>query len=412
MAPGRAKAFAAALLLALGLGAMLPGRGAAQGAPLQVTFLNVGQGDAVVVRSPEGRTAMIDAGPGSPLRFLQQMSVDSLDLLVATHPHADHIGGMEDVLTARPVRFYMDNGRPHPTATYERLMATLERLESVTYLQATPRTITLGSVTIEVLPIPTGELDQNDTSVGLVVRYGDFTALLTGDSERYELDAWASRDLVPGATLLKAPHHGSVNGFTRPFLRAARPEIVVVSVGADNRYGHPRPEAMTAFDAFARHVLRTDRDGHVTVLGFTDGSYEIVTGGEDLAEGGIAAPSPEGTPPPLSENAPSGLSVSVVANAPGDDHEHLNGEYATVYNSSSANVAIGGWRLCDLRSRCFRFPPGSRILAGGQVRVYTGYGASDGFAFFMNNDRAVWNNDGDEATLYDERGTLVVRFVY
>ena len=92
--------------------------------------------------------------------------------------------------------------------------------------------------------------------------------------------------------------------------------------------------------------------------------------------------------------------------------EHLNGEFVTIHNRSTANVAIGGWRLCDLRSRCFRFPPGSRVLAGRQVRVYTGYGTADGYAFFMNNDRAVWNNDGDEATLYDERGEVVVRFVY
>ena len=70
---------------------------------VQVTFLDVGQGDAVVIQSPEGRTVMIDGGRSSPLRFLQQMSVDSIDLLVATHPHADHIGGLDDVLTARPV---------------------------------------------------------------------------------------------------------------------------------------------------------------------------------------------------------------------------------------------------------------------------------------------------------------------
>ena len=378
---------------------------------VQVTVLDVGQGDAIVVRSPEGRTAMIDAGSSSPLRFLQQMRVDSIDLLVASHPHADHIGGLEDVMTARPVRFFLDNGRPHTTATYERLMATLERLEGVTYLEATPRTLTLGSVTLEVLPIPPGDVELNDASVGLVLRFGAFSALLTGDSERHELDYWVGRGVIGPTTLLKAPHHGSVNGYTRPFLEAARPRLVVVSVGSGNRYGHPRPEALTAFDVFADSVLRTDRDGHVTVLGYEDGRFEVVTGATSRDDGRERAP-PAADAPPGGSGSTGAFAISVVADAPGNDHEHLNGEYATVHNRSDADVAIGRWRLCDLRTRCFRFPPGARIVAGGRIRVYTGYGMSDGYSFFMNNDRAVWNNDGDEATLYDERGEVVVRFVY
>ncbi len=404
------------LLAACGFGASAqpaPTRG--QDPSVEITFLDVGQGDAVVIRSPEGRTAMVDAGRLSPLRFLQQMRVDSIDLLVATHPHADHIGGLDDVLTARPVRFFMDNGRPHTTETYARLMATLERLEEVTYLQATPRTIVLGSVSLEVLPLPTGELDHNDRSVGLVLRYGDFTAFLSGDSERYELGYWTERGRVPDVTLLKAPHHGSVNGFTRPFLENARPEVVVISVGADNEHGHPRPEAMTAYETWADRVLRTDLHGSVTVLGYRDGRWEVVTTrGDDSvgARGEADVDVAEGAPAERDAAKGAGLSLTVVPDAPGNDHHRLNGEYAIVYNESATDVALGGWRLCDLRSRCFRFPPDARVVAGRQVRVFTGYGMSDGVSFFMNNERAVWNNDGDEASLYDELGALVLRYVY
>ena len=386
-----------------------PGAALSQEPFVQVTFLNVGQGDAVVIRSPEGRTAMIDGGRGSPLRFLQQMSVDSIDLLVATHPHADHIGGLDDVLTARPVRFFMDNGRPHTTETYAHLMVTLDLLEEVTYLQATPRTITLGSALLEVLPLPDAPVEHNDRSVGLVLRFGDFSAFFSGDSEPYELDYWIRQGAVPDVTLLKAAHHGSIRGFTRDFLDAARPEVVVVSVGSENGYGHPRPEAMTAYESIATDVLRTDLEGSVTVLGYADGRWEIVTG-ETSPDGGVEGTTTQASAPPAA--SPVGLTIAVVADAPGGDHRNLNGEYATVRNGSAGNVAIGGWRLCDLRSRCFRFPPGARILAGGQVRVYTGYGMTDGVSFFMNNERAVWNNDGDEATLYDDRGDVVVRFVY
>lgn len=386
----------------------------AQEPSVQITFLDVGQGDAIVIRSPEGQIAMIDAGRGGPLRYLQQMGVDEIDLLVATHPHADHIGGIADVLTARPVRFYMDNGQPHTTATYERLMATLLRLEDVTYLEAVPRNIDLGSVSLEVLPLlPPDGVDHNNRSVALVLRFGKFTAFLSGDSEERELTDFLSKGVVPDVTLLKAPHHGSVNGFTRAFLEAARPEVVVISVGADNPYLHPRPEALAAYGSVAVHVLRTDRDGHVTILGYADGHYEVVLGQEVVTSGMDRAGSLPEDQPADPEGAHSDLiSVTVVADAPGNDHENLNGEYVVIQSEVDVVLHIGRWQVCDLSSRCFRFPDDARIEPRRRVVVYTGYGMNDGVSFFMNNSRAVWNNDGDEATIFDDRGRPVLRYVY
>jgi competence protein ComEC len=428
------------LLLVLLAALASPTRGAhAQEPFVEITFLDVGQGDAVVVRAPEGQTAMIDAGRGEPLRSLMRMGVDRIDLLVATHPHADHIGGLGDVLTARPVRFFMDNGRPHTTDTYLRLMATLERLSDVAYLEATPRTVTLGSVELEVLPLPTAELDHNDRSVGLVLRFGAFSALLSGDSERTELEYWTDAGVVPDVTLLKAPHHGAANGFTAGFLERARPEVVVVSVGADNPYLHPRPEALTAYGAFADEIYRTDLDGHVTVLGYADGSWDVLRGPElaarepvtlagttatdseshvTSAESGVDATAGSHPTPwarsPVTEAAPPAaeLAVTVVADAPGHADHDLNRERVVMENLGPEPVAIGRWLLCDLSTRCFRFPDGASIAAGRRVVVYTGYGTSDGVSFFMNNDRAVWNDDGDEASLFDANGNRLLRHVY
>jgi competence protein ComEC len=382
----------------------------AQEPSVQITFLNVGQGDAVVIRAPEGQTAMIDAGRGVPLRFLQQMGVEEIDLLVATHPHADHIGGIDDVLTARPVRFYMDNGQPHTTATYERLMATLQRLEGVTYLEAVPREISLGSASIEVLPLlPPESTDHNNRSVGLVLRFGAFSAFLSGDSEELELTHFLQQGSVPDVTLLKAPHHGSADGFTNEFLDQARPEIVVISVGEGNSYLHPRPEALTAFGSVATHVFRTDRDGHVTVLGYADGRFEVVVDRELVASGSAG---PRARPRLDADEAAELLSMTVVAGTPGDRQEDLNAEYAVIESHSPTVLNVGRWRLCDVSSRCFRFPDDTRIDAGGRLVVYTGYGVSDGASFFMNHSRAVWNDDGDEATLFDALGNPVVRYVY
>jgi beta-lactamase superfamily II metal-dependent hydrolase len=249
---------------------------------VEITFLDVGQGDAVLVRAPEGQTALVDAGSDAPLPALAARGITQLDLLVATHPHADHIGGMVDVLSAFPVRFYMDNGQPHSTITYRSLLITLERRTDVTYLAAEPRTLSLGSVEVDVLPLPPPEVEHNNRSIGLVVRFGAFVAFLSGDSETDELRWFLEHDAVPDVTLLKAAHHGSDNGFTDAFLERARPEVVVISVG-QNSFGHPGRSALAAYGSLAQEIYRTDRHGSVTVRGYRDGSHEAVT------EAGVAA---------------------------------------------------------------------------------------------------------------------------
>ena len=162
------------LLAFLGCGVTAP---AQVGESVRVTFLDVGQADAILIRSPEGQTALVDAGRSSPVTSLRALGVNEIDLLVATHPHADHIGGMADVINSFPVRFYMDNGQTHTTSTYQGLASTLQQRTDITYLIAEPRSISLGSVEIEVLPLlPIASTDFNNRSVGLVVKYGDFVA--------------------------------------------------------------------------------------------------------------------------------------------------------------------------------------------------------------------------------------------
>jgi beta-lactamase superfamily II metal-dependent hydrolase len=210
------------------------------------------------------------------LEALAARGVTRLDLLVATHPHADHVGGMVDVLAAMPVRYFMDNGQPHTTATYLNLIATLERRADVTYLAAEPRTLSLGSVALEVLPLPPLDVTHNNRSVALVLRFGEFVALLTGDSEIEEIAWLLARDAVPDVALLKAAHHGSGDGVTSDFLSRARPELVVISVGRDNEYGHPHRDALAAYGAHTRAIYRTDLHGNVTVRGYADGRFAVI----------------------------------------------------------------------------------------------------------------------------------------
>ena len=255
--------------------------------PVLITFLDVGQGDAVLIRSPEGQTALIDSGPGVDIiPSLTRLGVDTLDLVVASHPHADHIGGMWQVFQALPVRFYMDNGQPHTTTTYYVVMQELRSREEITYLQATPRTISLGSTNLHVLPLPEYRSSNlNNSSIGLVVEHGSFRAFLSGDSERTEQMYFLQAGAVPDVTLLKAPHHGSDDSNSEFFLDAASPEVIVISVGYGNSYGHPKPSALYTYQRYAEYLLRTDMHGEITVSGYPDGSYEVFVGGTIVARG-------------------------------------------------------------------------------------------------------------------------------
>jgi competence protein ComEC len=263
------------LLLAL---ALVAGAARAQDSTrVRILFLDVGQGDAALIISPEGKTALIDAGPADAdvAHRLAALGIDTLDLVVASHAHADHIGGMESVLRTFPVRAYLDNGTPHTTATYRRLAHAIGSL-NVMYLAPIARTIELGSVPLRVLPPSPQATTQNNRSVGILLEFGEFRALFAGDAEINELSYFLTLD-VPHVTVLKAAHHGAWNGVSQDWIERTRPDVVIVSVGADNMYGHPAPRALSYYSALGARICRTDQDGTIVIRGGRDGSYEVET---------------------------------------------------------------------------------------------------------------------------------------
>jgi competence protein ComEC len=285
----------AVLLAALAFGAAACSTPAPAQQPgiLEVRFLDVGQGDAVLIRNG-GKTVLVDAGETDGIvARLRQLGVDTIGLAVASHNDNDHIGGMDAVLRAQPVRFFLDNGFPK-TTRIQRTVLELVRDRGVTYLKAGPRTVAVGDARIRVLPSPVAgrSVAQNDHSVVLIVERGAFRALLTGDSERRELAALLRQDQVPDVDVFKAPHHGSRTGVLDAFLARARPEVVVISVGLGNSFGHPHAEALAAYQAQGRTVLRTDQVGEVTVSVDAAGCYELRaarSGPAVVARGGPAA---------------------------------------------------------------------------------------------------------------------------
>lgn len=250
---------------------------------LRIKFLDVGQADAILIQL--GRKAvLVDASRGDDIvRYLEEEGVDSLVAAVASHNHADHIGGMDAVLDSWPVAGYYSNGHPPVTETDADVAAWLR--ERKTPVPSPPwAPIQLGDVRITVWtpppfdPAGLSAADiENNSSLGVLVERGSFKALLTGDSQAEELSAWLTHRKVPDVDVLKAAHHGSRNGVIPGWLHATRPEVVVISVGATNSYGHPEAAALRYYRTGHRAVLRTDQDGTVTVAVDSVGHYRLST---------------------------------------------------------------------------------------------------------------------------------------
>ncbi|MBM3885433.1 MAG: MBL fold metallo-hydrolase [Gemmatimonadetes bacterium] len=250
-------------------------------AGVEIRFLDVGQGDAALIVTSDGRRALIDGGPDGDLldAYLTRDRIDRLDLVIASHHHLDHIGGLPAVLASRAVTNVVENGMPATTRIYGRLVDAMARRGS-RVLAATPRELTLGTAMFRILPPWSAAEDQNDASVGVIVSHGAFRALFTGDAETRAVDAWIRDGRIPRVQVAKAGHHGSRNGVTPALVRAAAPSLLVISVGEDNRYGHPHPEALAAWRAPTRRILRTDLEGTIRVRGCADGRYFTTTARE------------------------------------------------------------------------------------------------------------------------------------
>ncbi len=266
------------LLASIGLSLFLIGS-SLSAQHLEIRFLNVGQGDAALI-GESGRTALIDAGSGGVDAYLRQLQIDTIDLVVASHNHADHIGGMTGVFTSAVVRNYLDNGVPHTTATYQRTIQAV-RASGAQYLNASSRTITLGDARLQVLAPPPGR-DHNNSSVGVLVEYGEFRALFTGDSEHDELQYWLSAGTIPQVHVVKVAHHGSWNGTSAEWVAATQPAVAVISVGK-NGYGHPSPQVIAQWRNAGARLYRTDYDGSVLILANTDGSFVVTTDRADTS---------------------------------------------------------------------------------------------------------------------------------
>lgn len=260
------------------------GGGSASGT-LEVYFFDVGQGDSELIRLPGGENILIDAGTSSTedelVGELRSLGAETLDLVVATHPHADHIGGMAAVMDAFDVRQVVmprisESDTP-TTKTYENLLQSIaDKGLTITPAEPGDELLSSGGAVLTVLA-PNGEDygDLNNYSVVLRLTYGEDSFLFTGDAEEASEEEMLSLDWPLTATVLKCGHHGSETSTSPAFLDAVSPQYAVISCGVDNDYGHPDAVTLEKLEAAGVEVFRTDRQG--TILASTEGSGVTMT---------------------------------------------------------------------------------------------------------------------------------------
>lgn len=274
----------AAMLLLLSAGTLADlTRGKAEPV-LEILFLDVGQGDAAVLTTPDGRTLLVDTGPRSPaydagerivVPHLAYAGIDRVDVAVVTHPDSDHLGGLPSVLRHVPVGLVLHSGQQSDSELFRESRRVMDSLGVAHRAVTEGDVIDLGDhVLVEVLGPPaqtdrTGLDGENDASVVLRVTYGQTRILLTGDVERGG-ERWLAERYGPtlASDLVKVAHHGSLTSSTPAFLSAVtadslRPAVAVVSAGRYNRFGHPAPEVLSRWASRRSLVLRTDQLGAI-----------------------------------------------------------------------------------------------------------------------------------------------------
>jgi competence protein ComEC len=242
---------------------------------LHLYLLDVGQGDGLLIVTPRGQQLVVDGGP-EPQAMLAALGPRlppwdrQLELLVLTHPDADHLGGLPELLTRYDVAAILHPGTQRETALFNEWEGRLASEQAREIVARRGQSLHIEpNLTLEVLhPGPTliGDDGVNNDAVVLRLRYSQFCALLTGDIETEAETALVQAGVLSPCPVLKIAHHGSKTSSTDPFLARVRPTVALISVGADNRYGHPAPEIVERLAKLGVPFHRTDQRGTIEII--------------------------------------------------------------------------------------------------------------------------------------------------
>ncbi|MBM7635058.1 ComEC/Rec2 family competence protein [Geomicrobium sediminis] len=242
----------------------------------EVVFYDVGQGDSTLLRDQE-TTILIDTGrhdDPAVLEYLEADGVQDIDLLILTHPHADHIGQADVILENYDVEEVWMNGQEHTSATYERVIDAVLESEAA-YEEPSPGDVaTIGGFEFEVLNPYELTSNLNDGSLAMRVTYDGVSVLFTGDAEREAEENMMQQPELLNADVFHVGHHGSSTSNGEEFLQAVDPEVAIYSADVDSEYGHPHDKVVERFEDLGIELFGTAEHGEVYVI-IQDGEWEL-----------------------------------------------------------------------------------------------------------------------------------------
>lgn len=245
---------------------------------MKVHFIDVGQGDATLIESNK-HYMLIDAGENNTgsvvVSYLKDQGVEKLDYVIGTHPHSDHIGGLDTVIDSFTIGKVIMPDITHTTKTFEDVLDAIANKNLKITKAVVGKEYTLGTASFIIIsPNGTSYSDLNDYSVGIKLTNGNNSFLLTGDAEELSEQEMLRNGIDLSADVLKLGHHGSSYSSADSFLDAVKPTYAMISAGMDNQYDHPNIETLQAMFERKIKVYRTDKQG--TVIFTSDGEHITV----------------------------------------------------------------------------------------------------------------------------------------
>lgn len=361
------------------------------GKEMLVHFIDVGQGDSIFIQSPNGKTMLVDGGVKGAgkdiVAYLRSLNVSKLDYVVATHPDADHIGGLITVLNSMSIKNFVDSGKVHTSQTFEEMLMLIDS-KNIPY--TVPQIGDLlpfdDALKVEVLAADETASDNNEASVVLHITYNDISFLLTGDAGISGEKEMMKRGDVQ-ATILKAGHHGSNTSSSPSFIDAVYPQVTILSYGQDNKYGHPHAEVIESLQGVGSEIYGTAEAGTIVVK--TDGATFEVDAPEWTGMGATSAIS-----------RPKSGKVDLLS-------KDLHAEIVAIQNNSNADVSLAGWQLVSVEGNQIYNFPNITLKMGKTIYVTSGPDARTGSNYLEWTKKQIWVNTGDAAQLINAKGEIV-----
>lgn len=360
---------------------------------IAIHYIDVGQADSILIQQGD-ESLLIDAGNNDDsdlvVDYIKKQGIKKLDYVVGTHPHEDHIGGLDAVINKYTIGKVIMPKVTSKTKTFKDVIAAIKAKDLKITTAKVGDKFNVGSAQCQILAPNSSKYDNlNDYSVTIGITYGDSSYLFTGDAEVKSEKEIIKNGLLQHFDVLKVGHHGSKSSSCTKFLDIVKPKYAIISCGKDNDYGHPNKETLDKLNERGIQILRTDEIG--TIILHSDGKE-------------ISFYSDEGKVQEIEAGGNQEQDSNIASNIKIIDVDKVK-EVVTIKNSTDKDVLMTGWKLKSIKgNQVFSFPKDYKIKSSAVIKISSGSEKGD----LDWGQKNVWNNtSADPAELYNGEGELI-----